>query len=54
MECDSNPTEGKRSGMAELLMAMMKKRQRLNQWQKDYAAVHGWKLRGRGRPRKKE
>ena len=31
----------------------MKRRFRLNQWQKDYAKSMGWKLRGRGRPRKK-
>jgi hypothetical protein len=38
--------------MLALVRAMAKKRVRLNQWQKDYAAAHGMKLRGRGRPRK--
>jgi hypothetical protein len=31
---------------------LMKLRFRLNQWQKEYAKAMGWKLRGRGRPKK--
>jgi hypothetical protein len=38
--------------MRLLLEAQSKKRVRLSQWQKDWAVVHGLKLRGRGRPRK--
>ena len=35
------------------LVIRTKHRVRLNRWQKDLAAAMGWKLRGRGRPKKK-
>jgi hypothetical protein len=41
-------------GMLALLAHQSKRRLRLTQWQKDWVIVHGFKLRGRGRPRKDE
>ena len=45
---DSKPEDS----MTERIKALSNRQVRLNQWQKDYAAVHGWQLRKRGRPRK--
>jgi hypothetical protein len=48
------PQVGDKSNTTPLEIALLlKRRVRLNQWQRDYAKAMGWPLRGRGRPKKK-